>query len=113
MPASLPFLDPSQVPWQDLGGGVRRKIIGHTPQLMTVLVEFERGAVGAVHHHEIHDQISYVLRGAFEVQVGSQKRRLEVGEVFIAAHPAPHGVVALEAGSLLLDVFSPRRDDFL
>lgn len=107
------FINGNNLPWENLGGGVRRKIIGHTPQIMAVLVEFQEGAVGKIHTHDIHDQISYVLKGSFEVQVGEQIRRIAAGEVFVAEHPKPHGVVALENGSMLLDVFSPRRDDFL
>ena len=35
------------------------------------------------------------------------------GDAFIAAHGTEHGVIALEAGSTLLDQFSPRREDYL
>jgi hypothetical protein len=38
---------------------------------------------------------------------------LRVGDAFLAAHTQMHGVVALEAGSTLLDQFSPARDDYL
>lgn len=108
-----PFFTDSDNPWHELGGGVRRKIIGHTPGLMGVVVHFDRGAIGTPHQHEVHDQISYVAAGSFEVEVGGQKKILRVGDAFVAAHPAVHGVVALEAGSTLVDMFNPRRDDFL
>ena len=108
-----PFLHDSDTPWLELGGGVRRKILGHTPGLMGVAVHFDKGAIGTPHSHEVHDQISYVAAGSFEVEVAGQKRVLRVGDSFVAAHPAVHGVVALEAGSLLIDMFNPRRDDFL
>lgn len=108
-----PFIEPKDLPWHDLGGGVQRKIVCHTPQIMAVMVRFDRDAVGAVHHHDVHDQVSYVVRGSFEVSVGPEKRLLSAGEFFQAEHPAPHGVRALEPDSVLLDVFSPRRDDFL
>jgi quercetin dioxygenase-like cupin family protein len=45
--------------------------------------------------------------------VAGQKRTLRVGDAFIVPHHHRHGVVALEAGSTLLDQFSPRRDDYL
>jgi quercetin dioxygenase-like cupin family protein len=102
-----------QIPWQELGGGVRRKILAHTPDLMAVLVQFDKGAVGSPHSHEIHDQISYVVAGALECKVDGQKQVLRAGDVFVAPKHKIHGVVALEDKSALLDVFSPRRDDFL
>jgi len=108
-----PFYDDAGTPWTELGDGIRRKIVGHTPQLMSVLVQFDRGAVGTPHAHEVHDQIAYVVAGSFEAQIDGVKRVLRAGDAFIAAHGSTHGVVALEAGSTLLDQFSPRRDDYL
>ena len=108
-----PYFSPQATPWTELGDGIRRKIVGHTPQLMSVLVQFDKGAVGTPHAHEVHDQIAYVLTGSFEAEVAGVKRVLKVGDAFIAAHSHQHGVVALEAGSTLLDQFSPARDDYL
>lgn len=102
-----------EVPWEELGDGIRRKIVGHTPELMSVLVQFDRGAVGTPHAHDAHDQIAYVVAGSFEATVDGVKRVLKAGDAFIAARHHTHGVVALEAGSTLLDQFSPRRDDYL
>ncbi|MEF7614391.1 cupin domain-containing protein [Aquincola sp. MAHUQ-54] len=106
------FIDDDH-PWTELGDGIRRKVVGHTPELMSVLVQFDEGAVGAVHAHDAHDQIAYVLAGAFEADVGGVKRRLGPGDAFVAPREVPHGVVSLAPGSLLLDQFSPRRDDYL
>lgn len=55
--------------WTELEGGMRRKLVGHTPQLMSVLMQFDKGAVGTPHAHDIHDQIAFVVAGAFEVVV--------------------------------------------
>ena len=100
-------------PWVELGDGIRRKIVGHTPQLMSVLVQFDKGAVGTPHAHDVHDQIAYVVSGSFEVEVDGQKRILKAGDAFIAPHNHTHGVVSLEDKSTLLDQFSPSRDDYL
>lgn len=108
-----PFYDDAGTPWTELGDGIRRKIVGHTPQLMSVLVQFDRGAIGTPHAHDVHDQIAYVVSGSFEAQIDGVKKVLRVGDAFIAGHGSTHGVVALEAGSTLLDQFSPRREDYL
>ena len=107
------YADPAALPWEELGGGIRRKIVGHTPQLMSVLVHFDQGAIGTPHSHEVHDQIAYCLAGSFDCEIGGVKRRLRAGEAFVVPHGTLHGVVALEPDSLLLDQFSPRRDDYL
>ena len=108
-----PYFDPQQTPWIELGDGIRRRIVAHTSQLMSVLVQFDKGAVGTPHAHEVHDQIAYVLAGSFQADVDGVKKLLRVGDAFVAAHGQMHGVVALEAGSTLLDQFSPPRDDYL
>jgi quercetin dioxygenase-like cupin family protein len=76
-------------PWEELGDGIRRKIVGHTPQLMSVLVQFDKGAIGTPHAHDVHDQIAVVISGAFEAEVNGQKRTLKVGDAFVAPTP-PH-----------------------
>jgi quercetin dioxygenase-like cupin family protein len=108
-----PYFDPAATPWTELGDGIRRKIVGHTDALMAVLVQFDQGAVGTPHAHDAHDQIAYVLAGAFEAEVGGQRRVIRTGEAFVAPRHVMHGVVALEAGSTLLDQFSPPRADYL
>ena len=107
------FFLQSEVPWTELGDGIRRKIVGHTPELMSVLVQFDKGAIGTPHAHDAHDQIAYVLAGSFEATVAGITRVLQVGDAFVAPRLHEHGVVSLEAGSLLLDQFSPRREDYL
>jgi len=108
-----PYFDPASTPWTELGDGIRRKIVGHTPELMSVLVQFDKGAIGTPHAHDAHDQIAYVISGSFEAEVAGVKRVLRAGDAFIASRLQMHGVVALEAGSTLLDQFSPRREDYL
>ena len=99
--------------WEDLGEGLSRKIVSYTDELMMVLVKFEKGAVGAPHAHDIHDQIGYVAAGSFEAEVDGVSKVLTVGDAYTAPKNTMHGAIALEEGSILIDVFSPKREDFL
>ena len=110
-PPDSPFFATSDAEWQDMGGGVRRQILAVGSDLMLVRVDFVAGAVGAVHHHP-HRQVTYVARGTFDVTVGTDKKRVAAGDSFSAAANVPHGVVAIEAGTLI-DCFTPIREDFL
>jgi quercetin dioxygenase-like cupin family protein len=78
------FFDNANTSWIELGDGVRRKIVGHTPELMSVLVQFDKGAIGTAHAHDAHDQIAFVLAGSFEVEVAGVTRILKPGDAFIA-----------------------------
>jgi quercetin dioxygenase-like cupin family protein len=53
-----------------------------------------------------------IAAGRFEVTIGGETDTLRAGESFIVPPNAEHGVVALEAGTLI-DSFAPARADFL
>lgn len=105
------FVRSAELTWDAMADGVRRQILGHGPDLMMVRVDFAKGAVGAVHQHP-HRQVTYVAAGAFEATVDGETRRLGPGDCFYVSADLPHGVVALDAGTLI-DVFTPAREDFL
>ena len=105
------FVFNDDVKLTDLGGGVSRKILSYNDELMSVEVHFEKGAVGATHTHP-HVQISYVLEGSFEATIGDETKIIKKGDTYITEPDVPHGVVCLEAGTLL-DIFTPKRADFL
>jgi quercetin dioxygenase-like cupin family protein len=109
--SSSSFVVSAETPWESVGKGVRRQILGHGPDLMMVRVDFSQGAVGAIHHHP-HRQVTYVAAGTFEVRVGDHARPLSVGDCFFAQADVSHGVVALTEGTLI-DVFTPARTEFL
>lgn len=96
---------------EDVGGGIKRKVTAYNDNLMCVEVHFEKGAVGALHSHP-HEQITYILSGSFEFDIGGDKKVLSAGDSTFKQPNIEHGAVCLEAG-VLLDIFTPRRDDFL
>lgn len=95
----------------DLGGGVSRKILAHVENLMMVEVNFSKDAVGVIHAH-VHEQVSYIIKGSFEVNIEGKKEILKAGDTFYVLPNVLHGVLALE-DSTILDVFTPQREDFL
>ena len=105
------LISDNDLTWEDLGLGIKRKVMAYNDQLMLVKVAFEKGAIGTVHQHP-HLQMSYVAEGSFEVTIGDSKKTLTKGDVFFALSNIFHGVVCLEEG-LLIDVFNPTREDFL
>ena len=108
---SPPFVLADEIPTEDLGDGITRKILGYGPEIMVVRVWFERGSVGQVHAHP-HSQTTYVESGVFEVFIDGEKRQLSAGDSFYIAPNLDHGAVCLEPG-VLIDTFSPVREDFL
>ena len=95
----------------DLGNGSERRILAHDSPLMAVEVAFETGAEGAPHSHP-HTQMSYVLSGSFRYDVGEESVVLNPGDSVLVPSGLKHGTVCLQKG-VLLDVFTPQREDFL
>lgn len=105
------FVHANNTEWETVDKGVERKILGYDDQMMMVCVRFEKDAVGSLHHH-VHRQASYVASGRFEVTIDGKQQILEQGDCFYVTPDLVHGVVALEAGTLV-DVFTPARMEFL
>lgn len=105
------FFQSLKMDWEVLGGGVSRQIMGYDDKIMLVKVKFEKDAVGSPHQH-YHSQTSYVAEGVFEVTIGDQKQVLTSGDSFYIPPNIMHGALCIEAG-ILIDVFSPVREDFL
>lgn len=105
------FIYGSEHPVEEVGDGLERQLLGFGESIMMARVAFDEGAVGEVHQHE-HAQVSYVESGAFDVFIDGQEHRLTAGDSFYIHPNTDHGAVCREAG-VLIDVFSPLREDFL
>ncbi|WP_046209561.1 MULTISPECIES: cupin domain-containing protein [Vibrio] len=105
------FVFNNDVQLEDLGEGVSRKVLAHNDNMMSVEVHFEKGAVGAMHSHP-HEQLTYVLSGAFEFTIGDEKHIVKAGDTMYKQPDIEHGCVCVEAGTLI-DTFTPMRKDFV
>lgn len=89
-----------------------RKVKAHKGGLMFVEVIFENGGVGKSHTHE-HEQASYCIEGEFEYTVGDETKIIGVGDSVYIPSNVLHGCRVLGERGVLIDVFSPQREDFL
>jgi quercetin dioxygenase-like cupin family protein len=98
---------------KDIGDKTSRKVLVSEDKLMLVEFQFAKGSIGVPHSHSEHEQIGYVVKGSFEITVGSETKIAKRGDSYYAAKNVLHGVVSLEDDSVLIDVFTPIRQDFL
>lgn len=91
--------------------GVTRKILSYSDELMMCEITFETGASGAVHAHK-HLQTTYIAKGKFQFTIAGETKVVSMGDSVYMPSDAVHQAVCLEAG-VLIDVFNPKRDDFL
>ncbi len=100
-----------EFPKVDAGVGVVRQVLADSPEMMVVEVQFEKGGLGPAHSHP-HIQSTVVKSGKFEFTISDEIFVVSAGEAFVVPSEAIHSCRALEAG-VLVDTFTPRRDDFL
>jgi quercetin dioxygenase-like cupin family protein len=105
------FIFSKDAPSEVVGEGLTRQLLGYEDSLMLARVTFDEGAEGYVHAHP-HSQVSYVESGEFDVYIDGVERRLGPGDSFYVQPNLEHGAVCRKAG-VLLDIFSPVREDFL
>ena len=105
------FIYGDQIEWEEVAPGMTRQIMGFDDKIMMVKVKFEKGGIGELHEH-FHSQVTYVESGAFELSIGGERKVLKAGDAFYITPHVMHGCVCLEDG-VLIDVFSPVREDFL
>ncbi|MEM6631506.1 MAG: cupin domain-containing protein [Bacteroidota bacterium] len=98
-------------PWEEVGPGLKRQMMGYDGKIMLVKVAFEVGAVGNLHEH-YHSQVTYVESGEFEMTIGDQIKTIKAGDSYYIPPHIRHGCVCKKKG-VLIDVFSPAREDFL
>ncbi len=100
-----------ETPWENPAPGIQRQLYGYDDKIMLVKVKFEKDAVGALHEHH-HSQVTYVESGVFEMTIGEEKKMIRKGDGYYVPPHVIHGIVCIEPG-MLIDVFSPIREDFL
>lgn len=102
----------TEFPVVSTGPDVTRQVLSDHQDLMVVAFRFAAsGAIGALHNHP-HVQSTYVQSGRFRFTLGDEEREVGEGDSFVIPSGQIHGCVCLVPG-LLIDSFTPRRDDFL
>ena len=96
---------------EQLGGGVSRKVLAYLPTQMVVEVRFEQNAVGALHAHP-HTQCTYVREGEFVFSIDGRDFTVREGDTLAFAPNEVHGCVCRRQG-VLIDIFTPMREDFI
>jgi quercetin dioxygenase-like cupin family protein len=104
-------MEQSEHPWVDIVPGVRRQTITTGTTMYQMRARLDAGAVLPVHSHP-QEQITHVISGRLRMIVAGVAHELQPGDSIYLPANTPHGVEALE-DSLVIDTFSPPRDDYL
>lgn len=103
-----------EMPATSIWEGAERRL-GHTENLMIVVVDFYDGPKGAPDppHAHPHEQVSYVAEGEIIFVMAGQRTHLGPGDIFLVPSGEPHSIQQLTEHVRLVDCFTPIREDFL
>ena len=103
--------DWSSVPVEQLEPGVKRQMIVGS-SLMICRLHFEPNIVTPAHKHP-HEQMTLVEQGRVIFTIGDEQQMARAGDVLHFPPGTWHGATMLDEEVILVDIFSPIRDDFL
>lgn len=106
----MPFIDLQSIPSISPVPGCRMRT-PHGQHLMLSYLEMDAGAVVPLHSHP-HEQGGMLLSGVLELTIGAETRRVTAGALFLIPPHVPHRAYACEGPAVVLDVFSPVREDY-
>jgi quercetin dioxygenase-like cupin family protein len=72
----------------------------------------KKGASVPVHSHP-NEQYSFILKGSVKASIGDTAMIIKAGEVVLIPSNVPHSFTSLEEGTIDLDFFAPRREDWI
>ncbi len=98
-------------PWVQIVPGIRRRTIATGATMYQMRAELAAGSRLPEHAHP-QEQIAHVVSGRMKMIVAGVSHELAAGDAIYLASNVPHGVETIE-DTVVLDTFSPPRDDYL
>jgi quercetin dioxygenase-like cupin family protein len=99
------------IPVDPIADGIARRMVWGE-HLMVCRLEFAPRVVTPVHSHP-HEQVTLVERGRALFTVEGVERVVSAGDVLYFPSDVRHGATMLDEPVVLIDIFSPVREDFL
>lgn len=106
----MPFYQLADLPPLEILPGCRTRI-PYGVHLMLSYLEMDAGAEVPLHSHP-HEQGGILVSGRLQLTIGDETRVVEAGSLFLIPPGVPHRAVACDGPAVILDVFSPVREDY-
>ncbi len=104
------FVTPKDAFQVEMLPGVHRRTMAVTDEEMLCEFFIERDLVVPEHSH-MNDQVGYVIYGKIELLIGDEQHVCQPGDSYAIPSGVRHSARAL-VDSLVIDVFSPPRNDY-
>jgi quercetin dioxygenase-like cupin family protein len=104
------FADVGSLGPQQIWDGIVARTV-HGDSVSFSYLELEAGAIVPEHAHE-NEQVGILLDGSVTFTIGDETRELQSGATWCIRGHVPHSVVVGPDGAVIVEVFSPVRDDW-
>ena len=104
------FHDILEVKPVEITPGVRIRTLWGNKVMMS-LIETDPHTDVPEHTHP-HEQAGMVLEGEFDMTIGGERRAMKHGMSYVIPGGVPHALHGGEGKALVLDIFSPPREDY-
>ena len=104
------FDDLSSLDLQRIWDGVHARVV-HGERITFSVVELDPESHIPEHRHE-NEQLGMCLTGSLVFRVGDETRELGPGATWSIPSNVPHEVDVGPEGAVVIDVFTPTRDDW-
>ncbi len=89
-----------------------QKVLARGGNIMLTEAVFTRGGKAPSHKHP-HQQIAYIAKGRVKFRIEDSEWICKEGDSLYVPPETEHEVEALEDNSVVVDIFSPQREDFV
>jgi len=104
------FADVNELPPQQIWDGLLARTV-HGDRMTLTVIELEPGTDVPEHRHE-NEQMGILLDGSLTFRIGGETKTFGRGGTWTIVAQVPHSVTAGPEGAVLVEVFSPVRDDW-
>ena len=99
------------IPAEAVGDGIRRQMVTGE-RLMMCRLQLAPHTVTPVHSHP-HEQMTIIERGRVRFTVDGAERIVSAGDILHFPSNIRHGATMLDEPVVLIDIFTPIREEFL
>jgi quercetin dioxygenase-like cupin family protein len=107
----MPFIDINDFQAQEVTPGCQLRT-PYGENMMLSYLEMDEGAEIPLHHHP-HEQGGMLIKGNVQLTIGDETRICHAGDMFLIPPNVPHRAVAVDGPAVVMDVFSPVREDYV
>lgn len=95
--------------WKLLEGNQKNRIV-HMDNVTVIFFQAPKGLITPEDHAHSNEQVTYLAKGKLKIIIGDKEKVIVANEGYMVPPNEKHHIEVLE-DSLIIDFFSPKRED--